>query len=502
MGEPAEKCHTYSRRRPENTNCYQVVAQHLETFRAEQEQDGVGLPSYVYKEFDAYLKCGILAHGFLRLRCEACHVESVVGFSCKKRGFCPSCCGKRMNEAAAHLTENILPVAPYRQFVVTLPIPMRHWVAKSKKLMSTVQRIVIDVIQSHYKNQASSQGLENPTPGTITFIQRWGSALNLNPHLHILCTDGVYYRHGEESRFRNMTDLTDRALEQILARITERMVRHFRRLRYLNLEGEVIQLPETDDLFQDHPGLSQIVGASIAGRVAFGPNTGQKVTAIGKGFGYEEEIPLAKGKLCYSLNGFSIHARTKTNTLERKGLERLIQYMARGPLGIQRLEVIGQNSVLLRLKTPWRDGTHSLTFTFSEFLEKLTALIPPPRSALVRWGGCFAPASPYRKEIVLRPHAKKGFDRETEETTPQVRFNRSKLLARTFKVDVDTCADCGGKVRIMGAITDPMETRRYRQHVGEVSMPPSRAPPRYTQEELDFLDPSSSTQEADTIHLP
>ena len=46
----------------------------------------------VLKEFEAYLKCGILAHGFLRLRGVICCEEKVVGFSCKKKGFLSILC--------------------------------------------------------------------------------------------------------------------------------------------------------------------------------------------------------------------------------------------------------------------------------------------------------------------------------------------------------------------------------------------------------------------------
>ena len=49
----------------------------------------------------------------------------------------------------------------------------------------------------------------------------------------------------------------------------------------------------------------------------------------------------------------------------------------------------------LRLKTPYSDGTTHLVLTYGEFIEKLVALIPPPRSQLVRWGGVFALNSTY-----------------------------------------------------------------------------------------------------------
>jgi ribosomal protein S27E len=39
------------------------------------------LPKYVRSEFEAYLKCGRLEYGFLRVRCEDCHHEHLVAFS-------------------------------------------------------------------------------------------------------------------------------------------------------------------------------------------------------------------------------------------------------------------------------------------------------------------------------------------------------------------------------------------------------------------------------------
>jgi hypothetical protein len=69
-----------------------LVQEHLETFLAQVEREaGSGLPDFVREEFDAFLECGILAHGFLRLRCADCAPEKLVAFSCKKRGFCPAC---------------------------------------------------------------------------------------------------------------------------------------------------------------------------------------------------------------------------------------------------------------------------------------------------------------------------------------------------------------------------------------------------------------------------
>ena len=86
----------YERHRPEDTRLYRLVEQHYPAFVAHLAEQGNALPAYVEKEFDAYLKCGRLEHGFLRVRCESCHFERLVAFSCKRRGFCPSCGARRM----------------------------------------------------------------------------------------------------------------------------------------------------------------------------------------------------------------------------------------------------------------------------------------------------------------------------------------------------------------------------------------------------------------------
>ena len=96
----------YERRRPEDSVLYRLVQEQLETFLAQVEAEtGASLLAFIKEEFDAFLKCGILAHGFLRLRCAKCAHEKLVAFSCKRRGICPSCGARHMVEAAAHLVE-------------------------------------------------------------------------------------------------------------------------------------------------------------------------------------------------------------------------------------------------------------------------------------------------------------------------------------------------------------------------------------------------------------
>lgn len=71
---------------------YGIVRTHLTDFLAtvDTRTDGAGLPAFVVVEFRKFLRCGVPAHGFARVRCEDCAFERLVPFRCKGRGFCPS----------------------------------------------------------------------------------------------------------------------------------------------------------------------------------------------------------------------------------------------------------------------------------------------------------------------------------------------------------------------------------------------------------------------------
>ena len=109
------------------TLLYRVVADHLETFLASLDtaSDVRGLPASVKRAFYDYWQCGVLAYGFLRLGCDTCHQELLRAFSCKRRGFCPSCAGRRMAQPAAHLVAQVIAWGPTRQWVVSVPVPLR-----------------------------------------------------------------------------------------------------------------------------------------------------------------------------------------------------------------------------------------------------------------------------------------------------------------------------------------------------------------------------------------
>lgn len=144
----------YQRHRPEQTLLYPIVEQHYPAFVAHMAQQERPLPDYVQREFEDYLRCGRLEHGFLRVHCDTCHAEHLVAFSCKRRGFCPSCGARRMVESAALLVDEVFPEPPVRQWVLSFPYPLRFLFASRPVIMGQVLGIVYRVIAGHLAAKA------------------------------------------------------------------------------------------------------------------------------------------------------------------------------------------------------------------------------------------------------------------------------------------------------------------------------------------------------------
>jgi hypothetical protein len=121
---------------------------------------------------------------------------------------------------------------------------------------------------------------------------------------------------------------------------------------------------------------------------------------IGSGFGYEGERPTLTGTRCASVHSFSLHANTLVPAHRRDQLERLLRYTARGAVSLERLERDAHGDLLYRFTHPWSDGTTGIKLSPLELLEKLAALVPLPRTHLVRSGGCLAPHSTLRAAII------------------------------------------------------------------------------------------------------
>jgi hypothetical protein len=92
-----------------------------------------------------------------------------------------------MADTAAWLVDRVLPLVPVRQWVLTLPFALRFRMAYDARLTSDVLRIFLRAVFSSLRRRARRKGpIHRPQSGAVTFVQRFGDALNLNVHFHAL----------------------------------------------------------------------------------------------------------------------------------------------------------------------------------------------------------------------------------------------------------------------------------------------------------------------------
>lgn len=140
-----------------------------------------------------------------------------------------------------------------------------------------------------------------------------------------------------------------------------------------------------------------------------------------------------------------------------------------------------------RLKTPYRDGSTHVIFEPLDFIARLAALVPKPRANLTRFHGVFAPNSKHRAVVVTRERrGKKKPTTDADETPAEHRAAMSwvERLKRVFNIDIDTCSECGGAMRVIASIEDQAVIRKILAHLDQKagadqpeSLPRSRAPP-------------------------
>ena len=96
-----------------------------------------------------------------------------------------------MADSAALLVDEILPFQPVRQWVLSVPFPLRLLLASQPAVMGKVLGIVYRAIATHLTRKAGYTKTTAHT-GAVTLIQCFGGALNLNIHYHMLFLDSVY----------------------------------------------------------------------------------------------------------------------------------------------------------------------------------------------------------------------------------------------------------------------------------------------------------------------
>ena len=224
--------------------------------------------------------------------------------------------------------------------------------------------------------------------------------------------------------------------------------------------------------------MAPLQAASTSYRIAAGPRAGRKVlTRVGGIVGCGElREPHRSRDLCANLQGFSLHAGVRCEANDRQGIEQLCRYITRPAIANERLGINREGNAVLKLKTPWRNGTTHIVLTPMEFMQRLAALVPRPRLHLIRFHGALAPNAKLRSQVVPVPPARttagEGDCRHAHGKPARLRWAR--LLKRVFDIDIEQCK-CGGKLKLIAVIEEPAVIEKILKHIGLDPQPPPRA---------------------------
>jgi hypothetical protein len=340
-----------------------------------------------------------------------------------------------MAETAAHLVDHVLPRLPVRQWVLSLPKRLRYYLQHDREALNSTLRILLDEIERHLRAHSPGAG-PDARAGAVAFIHRFGSSLNQHTHFHVCVIDGVFESDAQGGvGFHAVEELDADDAEAVQARVRRRILRAFVRHGILDKDDR------RDMELWNHGG------------------------------------------------GFSLDATVRIAATDRHGLERLLRYCARAPFAAERIEELDRHRLIYHLPKPGPDGRTQLILSPLELIERIAALVPPPRTHRHRYYGVLAPNAPLRAAVTaLAPQAvaaepsaplKPSGDESTEipHRSP-ARYLWAMLLARIYEVFPLTCPQCGTQMRIVAFITEAAPVKRILSHIGEPALPPPIAPAR------------------------
>lgn len=162
-----------------------------------------------------------------------------------------------------------------------------------------------------------------------------------------------------------------------------------------------------------------------------GDRSGLGVLSIGQ-LVDPEEAAFVTGRRCAMIDGVSLHANVAVPRGDRRRLEKLCRYIARPPVSTERLSQLPDGRLLYRLKRKWRDGTTHVVFEPLELLEKLAAIVPPPRIHMVRYHGVGDAHAASLRRRRPRVSTERRQDDDPRDNSPTGGDHRDPRVARPF----------------------------------------------------------------------
>lgn len=171
---------------PDKPSIQRIFVDNWEAFKTDNEVIRKGIRDIVTYEVDKMMKCGTLDSGFEIYECPNCHKSHIIAYTCKSR-FCNSCGTKYAKQRAESISANTLNVS-HRHMVFTIDEKLRIYFKKDRNLLNILFFAAKDTLFYTFNNMNGKT--HTFKPGIILTLHTFGRALNWNPHIHCLVTEG------------------------------------------------------------------------------------------------------------------------------------------------------------------------------------------------------------------------------------------------------------------------------------------------------------------------
>jgi hypothetical protein len=409
---------------------------------------------------DQFYRCGDLAAGFTRLQCPDCGHEKLLAFTCKSRHFCPSCHQRRVRALGDWIAHEVCFEVPHRQFVFTMPRPLRGIFRKRRKLLDHLFRVSIECLRDWMRTRLD---LPDGQLAAVAAVQTFGDYLNFHPHLHVLAATGLVDRDG---RFHLMP-------VESIEPLTE-LFRH----RFI------------EALLQE------------------------KLISEKK----------ARQLLGWTHSGFSLDAGEKpVAARDADGRRRLAEYLLRAPFSLEKITWNETSrKVIYRSKRSWHTKKNFRIFEVTDFLAAAVEHIPPKGQQTVRYYGVYSnkrrgmDARAGRPRPTMREAAAPQPAGNTSDTLfvlppPEPKSQRAlrplwrDLIRKIWGEDPMICPCCKGTMKTAGTMMRRDEVEFFlRLHglwEGIIALPPPPRPP-FDIETMEPLDVPPQWGWSDEIEPP
>lgn len=431
-----------------------VIKREFPNYLDQVAAEGRELPDFVVREFELVTSCGDVRSFSATFACQDCHHRWKICLRCKRRGWCPACMVYRQTDRTGFLQERIIGNTPVRQYVLTLPPPLRVFFAFHPKLVSKVLgqflRYIFAYLAKAARKLLRARGDEwrncrvgHLKPGAITSIQRLATDLSLNLHFHCLVTNGVFVKMSSDATpwFLELPEPSTDDIAELATKIC--------RWTCDLLEREGVWKPVREECSSSLK--------TVAGYFSERGRRPRFFRYCGVASDQETDVPVDRDNVF----GFNVYTRESVRGGDRKNLRRLIRYILNPPFTSKQLrpDPTSAGHVLIDLKRPMRDGTETLRLTIRQFLDRLVWATPRPNTHLLRFHGVYASRAALREEVIPEAPPKFVPPAESDET-PEDYEAWSELHSHTFPENRGRCPLCGGKQKLMALITDRIIYRR------------------------------------------